>query len=123
MAGAAAAFYLNRSGDERVAIEVHMLLKRICSKVEATSKGKVWDVWIGDRSLEKSRSFFIRLKDTKDFLTECEDEMLDLQIDEQTHPSYLEISAGCNQEEDKVAMSHLLEALVTVGGVAGELEK
>lgn len=91
----------------------------MCSKVEGTRKGKVWTVWIGEPHPENSRPFFLHLRNTNDNLQECENEMFDLEIDESIHPSYLEIAAGCNQEEDRMAINQLLEALRKLGGVAG----
>ena len=119
MAGASASIYLARPCDDRVAIEIHAQLEAMCSRVEATRKGRVWDVWIGSRHPGNSRPFSLHLKSTGDNLTECEDELLELEIDESTHPSCLVIAAGCNQEEDRIAMQQLLESLTNLGGIAG----
>ena len=118
-----AVFYLSRPENDQIATEIHQRLVGMCSKVEATRKGRVWDIWIGEPHPENSRPFFLHLKNTSDNLPECEDEMLVLGIDKITHPSYLEIAAGCNQEEDGIAMNCILEDLKTLGGVAGHPEK
>lgn len=123
MAGASAAFYLSRAADDAVSLEIHQRLEALCSHVETTRKGRGWTVWIGEPHPENSHPFFLHLKGTGDNLLECEDEMLELGIDETSHPSYLEIAAGCNQEEGRIAMNRILKDFAALGGVAGHPEK
>ncbi len=119
--GPVASVYLRTELGESVLLGTDSLLRSVASKIETTRKGRCFHLWIDAESGDRGRPFCLEIWETQERLYDCQEDLHELGLSSSDVPTYIAISAGCNQPQDWQILRYLVELVaVKLNGIATE---
>ena len=109
--GPSAKVFLKSELTDRLAIQVDAEICALATKVIPSRKGRDWQIWVDATEEDHSSPIHIHLYETSKTLLHCEDELIDLEKEPAELPSYLVLSAGCNQLIDRQILERVIATL------------
>jgi hypothetical protein len=113
MSGVVSAVYGRRALDDAILDEIDAVLASASESVQGTRKGRVWDCWIGGRTIH------VAVEETLNVLWDCEDDLLRLGLLPDDAPFRVVLTAACNAAEDRAVVTSLARQVsMSVNGVS-----